>query len=156
MKGIELIVHSASANATQAIAATLAKQCKPGDCMLLSGDLGSGKTTFARGFIEALSPGCGEITSPTFTLVQTYPAGGTTLWHFDLYRLKNPAELAETGLEEALASGITLIEWPELARSELPIAALDVMIIAGDNPVQRTIRFCGSPAWAARLEELQR
>src|SRR5262249_10523588 len=113
---------------TYAIAAAVAKQCRPGDCILLKGDLGAGKTTFARGFIQALNPSAGEVVSPTFTLVQTYPVGATTLYHFDLYRLKSPSELAEIGLDEAFSSGISLIEWPELLQSRLPEDALNVTI----------------------------
>lgn len=127
-----------------------------GDCILLRGDLGSGKTTFARGFIQALNPAHDEVVSPTFTLVQTYPAGDKAVWHFDLYRLKNPEEITEIGLDEALHSGITLIEWPELVQSLLPRDALDVTIETGSDPHQRRFTFTGSSAaWQARLDNVK-
>ena len=139
--------------ATRALAARLARYCRPGDCILLNGDLGSGKTAFARGFIQSLQSAQEDIVSPTFTLVQTYlVAGGTTVWHFDLYRLRKPEEVTEIGLEEALDTGITLIEWPELVRKSLPGSALDITIRTGDTPGQRIFGFAGLPAaWQDRL-----
>lgn len=146
--------RSTSADDTHRIAAALAKQCKKGDCITLRGDLGSGKTTFARGFIQALS-GEREIVSPTFTLVQTYIAADQTpIAHFDLYRLKNRSEIAEIGLDEALMGGITLIEWPELVEKSLPADALDVLITIGHNPEERQFAFAGSSNWQARLARI--
>jgi tRNA threonylcarbamoyladenosine biosynthesis protein TsaE len=146
---------------TQAIAAALARQCRRGDCILLKGDLGSGKTTFARGFIQALQKTPDEVVSPTFTLVQTYPAkSGDTIWHFDLYRLKNSSELAEIGLEDAFLEGITLIEWPEIIQdsgmqSRLPESVLHVNIEIADSPDRRKLTFKGPVAWQKRLETLK-
>lgn len=142
---------------TLTLAASLARQCREGDCILLNGDLGAGKTAFARGFVRALCNHVGEVVSPTFTLVQTYPAdNGATVWHFDLYRLRHAAEALETGLEEALASGITLVEWPDVARSEFPPAALDVRIENGSTPGERVFTFSGLPAqWQERLQSLE-
>jgi tRNA threonylcarbamoyl adenosine modification protein YjeE len=142
---------------TRALAAALARQCRPGDCIALGGDLGAGKTAFARGFIQALQATHDEVVSPTFTLVQSYPAAdGFLLWHFDLYRLRNPAELDEIGLDEALQTGITLIEWPELARHALPAEALDVTITPGKTPGGRVFEFAGTPAaWQDRLQALK-
>jgi tRNA threonylcarbamoyl adenosine modification protein YjeE len=99
------------------LAETLAKTLKCGDVVTLSGDLGAGKTTFAQFLIQALSPAPVEVTSPTFTLLQTYPvqlANGvhTELYHFDLYRIEHAMDLEELGLREAL-DYVTLIEWPE-------------------------------------------
>lgn len=139
----------------QALAARLAALCRAGDCLLLSGDLGAGKTSFARGFIGALCPGAGEVVSPTFTLAQTYPMASGTLWHFDLYRLKNPAEVAEIGLEEALQTGLTLIEWPDIIRQQLPKDALLVTIRMND-PLSRSLVFSGqASAWEPRLKRLK-
>ncbi len=150
-------LYSGDVSQTHAIAAALARQAVRGDCILLRGDLGSGKTTFARGFIQALQAVPDEVVSPTFTLVQAYPAhDGNTIWHFDLYRLKNGSESAEIGLEEALHSGITLIEWPELVQSQLPEDALDVTIEPAGQPDQRRFTFTGSPnVWQARLDLLK-
>ena len=140
----------------RALAGALALQCVSGDCIALRGDLGAGKTTFARGFIQSLQIQPEEVVSPTFTLVQTYPVRNNMIWHFDLYRLKSAQELVETGLDEALEAGITLIEWPELARGMLPASALDVSIGIGDNAGQRTLSFSGlQSTWQTRLEKLK-
>lgn len=111
---------------TVAFAERLAPACTPTACITLSGDLGAGKSTFARAFIQAL---CGpvEVTSPTYTLMQEYEAltvhhGGnqTSIIHMDLYRIEHADMLEEIGFAEALSRGITLIEWPEAAEGLLP------------------------------------
>jgi tRNA threonylcarbamoyladenosine biosynthesis protein TsaE len=90
----------------------LAAISRPGDVILLSGDLGAGKTTLARGLIQAV---CGpvEVPSPTYTLVQTYHATIGDIWHCDLYRLEKPEDAYELGLDEAFDEAICLIEWPD-------------------------------------------
>jgi tRNA threonylcarbamoyl adenosine modification protein YjeE len=103
--------------ATRALAQRLAPTLKRGDVLALSGALGTGKTTFAQYLIRTLSDEAVEVTSPTFTLVQSYPvrlADGSPceLYHYDLYRVRSPHELTELGLDEAFAH-LTLIEWPE-------------------------------------------
>lgn len=143
MSGIEITAHTE--NETQKLAAALAAQCRMGDCILLKGDLGAGKTTFARGFIRALTHSSEEVVSPTFMLVQTYPG----LWHFDLYRLKHESELQEIGLDEALSQGITLIEWPEIALSRLPADALAVTIHMEQTGARRI--HLQNTAWESRL-----
>ena len=141
---MQVTMGSASARQTQKIASVLAGWCVAGDCLMLEGDLGAGKTTFARGFVGALCDVEDEVVSPTFTLAQTYPArSGGTVWHFDLYRLKSPVELDEIGLEDALASGISLIEWPDLARGRLPAGALTVQIIHGATADTRRLTLPG-------------
>lgn len=118
-----------SAEETADLASKIAEFCKVGDILLLYGDLGVGKTTFARAFIQALTATKEEITSPTFTLVQTYPLkSGGEVWHCDLYRLKNEVELFELGLEEAFGQNIMLIEWPEIAENYLPEARLKIKL----------------------------
>src|SRR5262245_60036121 len=110
--------------ATQAFGRRLAKLLRRGDAVALKGGLGVGKTTRARAIVAGLSPDSGDVPSPTFTLVQTYPAaladGPAELWHFDLYRLDRPAQVYELGIEDALADGVSLIEWPEVAEPLLP------------------------------------
>jgi len=101
------------AAATEALGAKLAARLAVGDTLLLFGDLGAGKTTLARGLVGAWTGEGDETPSPTYTLVQTYDGPGGELWHFDLYRLESPDDAAELGLEEALASGVAVIEWPE-------------------------------------------
>ncbi|KQV72939.1 tRNA (adenosine(37)-N6)-threonylcarbamoyltransferase complex ATPase subunit type 1 TsaE [Rhizobium sp. Root1220] len=98
----------------------LALALKPGDCLALSGELGAGKSALARAFLRALADDAElEVPSPTFTLVQSYDLR-IPISHFDLYRLADPGELNELGFEEALQSGICLVEWPEMADGEMP------------------------------------
>lgn len=123
---------------TRALAVTLARELKRGDMVALSGELGTGKTTFAQFLIEALGGGS-NVTSPTFTLLQTYPvtlADGSTceLHHYDLYRIEHPRELAELGMEEA---PLALIEWPERA-GNIPVTLALSFSLAKDG--QRSVR----------------
>lgn len=120
-----LTVSLADDAATRWLGARLAGVLAAGDVLALAGDLGAGKTTLARGLIQAALGRAEPVPSPTFTLVQVYePADGPSLWHFDLYRLSGPEELVEIGWEEALADGIALVEWPERAGDALPAATL--------------------------------
>lgn len=97
--------------------------------LLLSGDLGAGKTTFSQALFKALGTK-DTVTSPTFNIVNTYhDLNGDELYHFDLYRIKHPAELLELGFEDYVDSGkITLIEWPEIAEAMLNIPHLKMQI----------------------------
>lgn len=108
-----ILIPLPDAAATEALGAKLAARLAVGDTLLLFGDLGAGKTTLARGLVGAWTGEGDETPSPTYTLVQTYDGPGGELWHFDLYRLESPDDAAELGLEEALASGVAVIEWPE-------------------------------------------
>ncbi|MGF9566356.1 tRNA (adenosine(37)-N6)-threonylcarbamoyltransferase complex ATPase subunit type 1 TsaE [Neorhizobium sp. JUb45] len=106
--------------ATARLGEDLAMALKAGDCLALSGDLGAGKSTLARAFLRALADDEAlEVPSPTFTLVQTYPLR-IPVAHFDLYRLADSSELDELGFDEALADGICIVEWPEVAEGALP------------------------------------
>ncbi|MCX8506339.1 MAG: tRNA (adenosine(37)-N6)-threonylcarbamoyltransferase complex ATPase subunit type 1 TsaE [Alphaproteobacteria bacterium] len=106
--------HVTSEAETAECAKRLADQLRAQDILLLQGDLGAGKTHFARAVIRHLMGSDITVPSPTFSLVQTYQLpNNITLWHFDLYRIKHPDEIWELGLEEAINSGISLIEWPE-------------------------------------------
>ena len=139
-------------DATQALAETIAQAAKPGDCILLRGDLGAGKTAFAKGFIRSLLKDA-DVTSPTFNLVQTYETPSATVWHFDLYRLKSPAELPEIGLEEALEKGITLVEWPDIAENYWPENALTIELAIGEAAERRAI-LTGANRWQPVLMSL--
>lgn len=119
MSAIEFVCHSVEE--TQALANRIASYARAGDCITLVGEVGAGKTTFAQGFIAGLLAAPEDITSPTFNIVYCYDTmAGVRLWHVDLYRLKAADELEALGLEEAFASGIALIEWPEIARDIIP------------------------------------
>ncbi len=109
-----------------ALAQAFAVHLVAGDCLLLSGPVGAGKTHFARGVIQALTGPAQEVPSPTFTLVQTYDSPRAEIWHADLYRLCHIDELVELGLEEAFDSAITLVEWPERLGAVRPPRRLEL------------------------------
>ncbi len=134
--GIEL----ADLAATERLAAKLARHAQPGDVIGLEGPLGAGKTAFARGFI-AVRLGPTEVPSPTFTLVQVYEGDAGSVWHFDLYRLTKPEEADELGLDEALANGIALIEWPERLGDRTPPDRLAIRLEPGRRPGERHVRL---------------
>ena len=136
--------------ATSALAARLAAVARPGDVIALKGELGAGKTSFARAFIQARG-GDETVPSPTFTLVETYDLPGGPIWHFDLYRLRAPDEAWELGIEEAFYAGISLIEWPERLESLLPSRHLLVAIGLLADPGARRAALSGDSKWAARL-----
>jgi tRNA threonylcarbamoyladenosine biosynthesis protein TsaE len=107
---------------TAAVARDLASRLKGGDVLLLSGNLGAGKTAFVRGLAAGLGIDPGDVSSPTFTLVHEYRGGRLTLYHVDLYRL-NKAATEDLGLEEmGVKDGVLAIEWPERLAHELPNA----------------------------------
>lgn len=130
---------------TRDFACCFAQKVRCGDVILLHGDLGAGKSVFCRALIRAL---CGdeemEVPSPTFTLAQTYDAviegAETTLWHFDLYRLSDPAEIYEIGWEDALSGGVVMVEWPERLGALCPAHRTDIRLsgVPG-QPDHRTI-----------------
>ena len=125
-----------TAGAARELGATLAA----GDVVLLFGDLGAGKTAFVRGLAEGLRIDHRDVTSPTFTLVQEYRGGRLPLVHVDLYRLDDPREIDDLGLEEIGADGVLAIEWAEKLPHP-PHAAIDVRIAHGDGDTRRlTIR----------------
>ena len=121
----------------------------------LAGDLGAGKTTFARGLIAAFAAEAGqpppEVPSPTFTLVQTYEFPRATLWHFDLYRIERPEDALELGIEEAFADGIALVEWPERLGALLPARRIEVSLAFGAGPDCRRVTLSAPDRAARRL-----
>lgn len=156
--------HLSGPDATGKLAQALAKLCHRGDVIGLSGDLGAGKTTFARAFIHARAvlagvPGDEEVPSPTFTLAQIYEIGEVAVWHFDLYRLERSEDAVELGIDEAFATAISLIEWPERLDNLLPPDRLDLHLdITGaegtPDETARTARITGFGAWEGRLKDL--
>ncbi|HTW53646.1 MAG TPA: tRNA (adenosine(37)-N6)-threonylcarbamoyltransferase complex ATPase subunit type 1 TsaE [Stellaceae bacterium] len=140
-------------NATAALAACLAALARRGDAIALKGELGAGKTSFARAFIRARG-GDEAVPSPTFTLVQCYDLPGGAVWHFDLYRLRVPEEAWELGIEEAFADGIALIEWPERLGPLLPAEHLLVALDFAAKAGARRATLSGNGAWTPRLATL--
>lgn len=140
---------------TQNLAITLAKKARVGDVIYLKGTLGMGKSTFARAFIRHLAqrPAL-EVPSPTFTLVQSYTDLCLPVWHFDLYRLESPEESEELGLEEALSTAVTLIEWPERLGSMTFPRTLTVTLEPGGEANERSIVLSGESTWIDRLKDL--
>jgi tRNA threonylcarbamoyladenosine biosynthesis protein TsaE len=145
-----MIIDLPDENATAALAARLATAVQPGDIIALQGELGAGKTSFARAFIRARG-GSEIVPSPTFTLVQSYDLPGGMVWHFDLYRLRAPDEAWELGIEEAFADGISLIEWPERLGTLLPARHLLIALDFAAMPSTRQATLSGGGRWATRL-----
>jgi tRNA threonylcarbamoyladenosine biosynthesis protein TsaE len=140
--------------ATAALAARLAAVARAGDIIALKGDLGVGKTSFARAFIRARTKAQEEVPSPTFTLVQTYQTDRGAIWHFDLYRLHSAEEVWELGIEDAFGSGISLIEWPDRLGPLLPQRRLEISLSFADRPEARRAIVCGGAEWRDRLERI--
>ncbi len=126
-----------------------------GDTLLLRGDVGAGKTHFARALIQSQLATPEDVPSPTFTLVQVYDtARGIQIWHADLYRLGDPAEAEELGLGEAMERAICLIEWPDRLGTMIPPDALDITLAASDVEQARILTATWShPKWAAKLAD---
>lgn len=101
---------------TAQLGAWLAPRLRAGDVVYLRGDLGAGKSSLARGLIRALTNPDQDVPSPTFTLLQTYETPGFSLHHLDLYRIENPDEIHELGLDDAREAGVLVIEWPDKLR----------------------------------------
>src|SRR6516225_6744443 len=128
--------------ATAAFAARISELAEVGDVIALKGDLGCGKTSFARSFIRARG-GAEEVPSPTFTLVQIYELTPAAIWHFDLYRIKSS--------EDAFSEGISLIEWPERLGPLLPRRRLEIEFLFGDRPDERRALIDAGESWRQRL-----
>lgn len=137
--------------ATRKLGADLAQILRAGDVVLLRGDLGAGKTSLARGVIAALTE-AEEVPSPTYTLVQTYAAPSFDIWHFDLYRLEDPTDVWELGIEEAVEEGVSLIEWPQRIENLLSGNELDIEIDFAASG--RRVTLSGDKIWKERLGEL--
>ncbi len=141
---------------TEALARRLASIVRAGDVLALWGDLGVGKTVFARAFVRARGDAFEDVPSPTFTLVQVYePMDGSEgpTYHFDLFRLKSFEETYELGIEEAFAEGISLVEWPDRLGRLLPAHRLDIKLAEGPAPDARKAVLEGHGDWRARLAE---
>ncbi len=151
-----LTAATAGVDETRALAAAVSVLARAGDLVLLAGELGAGKTAFAQGFAAGL--GVDEaVTSPTFTLVRTYPGGRLTMNHVDVYRLERLQEAVDLGLAEmADDPAVTLIEWGDVVIPALPTDFLEVCMAYGDDGEDHrslSLKSVGRP-WAARERAL--
>jgi tRNA threonylcarbamoyladenosine biosynthesis protein TsaE len=151
-----ITARTKSVDDTRAMAAEMSALARPGDLIVVAGDLGTGKTAFTQGFARGL--GVTEpVTSPSFVLMRTYE-GRIPLIHLDVYRLDNLQELIDLGIAEMLdGDGVTLIEWGDVVAPALPADFLEVRLELSDSPDDRTVamRVVG-PTWPPRMAALRR
>lgn len=152
---MQIITSLQSPDQTSALARRLGRLLRAGDTVLLNGDVGAGKTHFARALIQSLLATPEDVPSPTFTLVQVYEAAfGDEIWHADLYRLTDPAETEELGLTDAMEHAICLIEWPDRLAGLRPNDALDITLTTSDVEQNRTLTAAWSdPRWDAIMTD---
>ncbi|MGL4278952.1 MAG: tRNA (adenosine(37)-N6)-threonylcarbamoyltransferase complex ATPase subunit type 1 TsaE [Albidovulum sp.] len=147
----------ASPEATAGLAEALAELLEPGDTVLLEGPIGAGKSHFCRAAIRHFLNREGlveDIPSPTFTLVQTYALPNAEIWHADLYRLTDPAQIIELGLEEAFETAITFVEWPDRLGPAAPPNALHVTLSTEADEDLRVARISASDSRWNKLQPL--
>lgn len=150
-----LLLRLPTPDAAARLGAAIAARLRPGEAVCLSGPLGAGKSTLARGLVRALTSAAEDVPSPTFTLVQAYAGREFPVAHFDLYRLRRPEEAAELGLDEALEDGCAVIEWPQRLQGALPPDRLDVALeIEADAAGGRMARLRGHGSWTGRERDL--
>ena len=149
-----LSAHVTSPEETGALAGRLAQLLTSGDVLLLTGDVGAGKTHFARHLIQSILSVPEDVPSPTFTLVQEYDTTRGPLWHCDLYRLTSTGEVEELGLVDAFDTAICLVEWPDRLGSLAPTEALEIRLDpgAGEHDRQLTATWTGN-TWTDRVTE---
>ena len=139
----------ADEEATRAFGATLAPLLRAGDVVLLSGPLGAGKTTLVRGLLGALGH-VGEVPSPSFAIVQPYEELPMPLWHVDLYRISDPSEIEELGLDTVLGEGALIVDWPDRAGAGAwPPTAL-ILSIAQREDGSRALTAQPGEGWESR------
>tara|TARA_B100000678_G_scaffold137723_1_gene115127 strand:- start:416 stop:880 length:465 start_codon:yes stop_codon:yes gene_type:complete len=138
---------------TEELASALKENLQNGDIILLKGEIGAGKSLFARSLIQSTMDQVEEVPSPTFTIVQTYETKLGSIWHADLYRLTDQSEIFELGLIDAFVSEIVIVEWPERLGHLEPQDALTVEIIILENDKREVIFSSNSSMWKVRLEK---
>lgn len=148
---LAVTVSLASPEATAGCARAIAELLVPGDTILLEGPIGAGKSHFCRAAIRQMLEREGreeDIPSPTFTLMQTYELSDAEVWHADLYRLTDPGQLIELGLDDAFETAITFVEWPDRLGPSTPQNALQITLAPGATEDARSARITASdPKW---------
>ncbi|VAV88594.1 tRNA threonylcarbamoyladenosine biosynthesis protein TsaE [hydrothermal vent metagenome] len=144
-------IQLSSPEEMQQFGVKLARLLGPADTVFLIGDLGTGKTTLAKGIIGALSGNSDEVTSPTYNLVHVWPYGDLQIWHVDLYRLDAPKQVAELGLQDAFGQHLCLIEWPDRLGEMAPAQRLDILFTKTATGRSITLRPIGRN-WQERLD----
>ena len=150
MHSLSLHLRLATPDDTTALAQALAPYLSAGDTLLLSGDIGAGKSHFARSLIQHILGYAEDVPSPTFTLVQTYETPDFDIWHCDLYRLTSPDEAIELGLDQAFEDSICLIEWPDRLAELEPKSALSLKFAA--NADHHSVDIAATDARWSELE----
>ena len=140
---------------TENLARALAEISHVGDVWALFGTLGMGKSVLSRAFVKKLTD-ASEVPSPTFTLVQTYSAPDFEIYHYDLYRLKSPEEIWELNIEEAVYTGVCLIEWPDKMGAYLPKNIFKVSIVAQPSGERKIAITVNSKDKIERLQAMER
>ncbi len=131
----------------------LAPVLQPGDTVLLEGPIGAGKSHFTRSAILRLLPEPEDIPSPTYTIVQTYLTPEAEIWHADLYRLGDPAEIHEIGLWAAFEDAICFVEWPDRLGAQTPSSALRITLSPQAEDEHRSLSVSWTdPRWQSRLD----
>ncbi|WP_317056420.1 tRNA (adenosine(37)-N6)-threonylcarbamoyltransferase complex ATPase subunit type 1 TsaE [Roseovarius rhodophyticola] len=141
--------------ATGALARRLAVFLEPGDTLLMSGEIGAGKTFFARELLSEILPVPEDIPSPTFTIVQAYETTRGDVWHVDLYRLETKSEVVELGLLEAFSDMICLVEWPDRLGDMAPDSALNLAFSSGMHEEDRNLLITWQDTrWDSLMNEI--
>ena len=153
MMSSPLSLHWSTADDTARAGAALASVLCAGDVVLLIGDVGAGKTHFARALIQSILPEPEDVPSPTFTLVQVYDTTRGPVWHADLYRITSDQEIDELGLSDAFDDAICLVEWPDRLGPIAPDNALSIPIAAPEEGRVAMLTWSDT-RWAARLNQV--
>ncbi len=140
---------------TAEFARALGQHLRAGDVLLLEGSIGAGKTHFARALIQSRLAAPEDVPSPTFTLVQVYETPDCDIWHADLYRLTDPAELVELGLTDAFEDAICLVEWPDRLSDLAPEDALRLKLELTETEGQRALSLSGPESRRADIAALE-
>ena len=141
-----------NAEETSQSARALGAALTAGDTILLTGDVGAGKTHFARSLIQSLLTTPEDVPSPTFTLVQTYDTSAGAIWHADLYRLTSTFEIEELGLSDAFQDAICLVEWPDRLGELKPDGALEITLETTGEDSRVLTASWDDDKWVAKLK----